>query len=281
MPKLTESQRLEMISEYENNHSHTIRSIAKKYNVDSSSACTLFQRRGIKIRKNPSLWNRTYSINEKYFEKIDTEDKAYFLGLMYADGNIFGSRMKIGLQEKDKNILEKFKKYIKYNGPLMLRKGGKRDDGWGVRKNQYILQIVNQKISKSLSNLGCIPKKSLVLQFPTEKQVPKKWIRHFIRGVMDGDGYFSKYNIKANKTTKMQVCLVSTIMFLEKLTTILKEELDINTFITKRHKERNTVTRQMFISGTNQVTKFLNWIYKDSTVSLDRKYLKYKEIING
>lgn len=266
-----------MISEYENNHNHTIRSIAKKYNVDSSSACTLFQRRGVKIRKNPSLWNRVYSINENYFEKIDSEDKAYFLGLMYADGNVFGSRMKIGLQEKDKSILEKFKKYIKYSGPLMFRKGGKRDDGWGVRKNQYILQIVNQKISKSLSNLGCVPKKSLILQFPTENQVPKHLIRHFIRGIMDGDGYFSKYFIK-NNWVKYQVNLVSTSMFIDKLSEELKKELQINTYNCKRHKNKETPTRQMFISGRIQVMKFLDWIYNNSTIHLTRKYNKYKRI---
>lgn len=281
MPKLTENQRLEMISEYENNHNHTIRSIAKKYNVDSSSACTLFQRRGVKIRKNPSLWNRTYSINEKYFEIINSEDKAYFLGLLYADGNVFNSRTKIGLQENDKDILEKFKEAIKYSGPLIFRKGGERNDSWGIRKNQYILQIVNKKISKDLINLGCTPKKSLILQFPTEEQVPKYLVRHFVRGVMDGDGYFSKYKLKNSNKIKFQGNLTSTFMFLEKLTTILKEELDINTFITKRHKEKDTTTRQMFISGRIQTTKFLNWLYKDSIIYLNRKHNKYKEIING
>ena len=224
--------------------------------------------------------SKLYFVDDTYFEKINSEDKAYFLGLMYADGNINPNRIKISLQENDKDILEKFKETINYSGPLIFRKGGDRNDSWGIRKNQYILQIANQKISKDLNNLGCVPNKSLILEFPTKKQVPKKWIRHFIRGVMDGDGYFAKYFIK-NDWVKYQVNLVSTIMFLEKLTTVLKEELDINTFITKRHKNRDTTTKQMFISGRIQVTKFLNWIYQDSTVSLNRKHLKYKDIING
>ena len=224
--------------------------------------------------------SKLYFVDDTYFEKINSEDKAYFLGLMYADGNVNHNRIKISLQENDKDILEKFKEVINYSGPLIFRKGGDRNDSWGIRKNQYILQIANQKISKDLNNLGCVPNKSLILEFPTKKQVPKKWTRHFVRGVMDGDGYFAKYFIK-NDWAKYQVNLVSTIMFLEKLTTVLKEELDINTFITKRHKNRDTTTKQMFISGRIQVTKFLNWIYQDSTVSLNRKHLKYKDIING
>ena len=29
-----------------------------------------------------------YSVNDNYFENIDSEDKAYFLGFMMADGNL-------------------------------------------------------------------------------------------------------------------------------------------------------------------------------------------------
>jgi hypothetical protein len=221
--------------------------------------------------------SKLYSIDDTFFEKINYENKAYFLGLMYADGNINPNRIKIGLQENDKDILEKFKEAIKYSGPLIFRKGGERNDGWGIRKNQYILQIANQKISKDLNNLGCVPNKSLILQFPTENQVSKHLIRHFIRGIMDGDGYFSKYFIK-NNWVKYQVNLVSTSMFIDKLSEELKKELQINTYNCKRHKNKETPTRQMFISGRIHVMKFLDWIYNNSTIHLTRKYNKYKRI---
>ncbi len=52
-----------------------------------------------------------YKINDYYFSDIDTEDKAYFLG---TDGYINDKRkyVYLTLQETDKDILEKFNKFI-------------------------------------------------------------------------------------------------------------------------------------------------------------------------
>lgn len=56
------------------------------------------------------------NINDSFFEKIDTEEKAYFLGLFYADGcnyiNGNASRVALSLQEDDKKILEIFNNFI-------------------------------------------------------------------------------------------------------------------------------------------------------------------------
>lgn len=47
--------------------------------------------------------------NNNYFDKIDTENKAYFLGLLYADGSnsIKNGKISIALQARDKDILNK------------------------------------------------------------------------------------------------------------------------------------------------------------------------------
>ena len=58
-----------------------------------------------------------YNYNEKYFEEINTERKAYWLGFLYADGyiepiyrkeKIKAYRIEVGLSIIDKNTLEKF-----------------------------------------------------------------------------------------------------------------------------------------------------------------------------
>ena len=70
------------------------------------------------IPRNKSIANRIYFCDDNYFEKIDSKDKAYFLGLLMADGNKYKNTVRIELQEKDKSILELFKKYIEYEGNL-------------------------------------------------------------------------------------------------------------------------------------------------------------------
>lgn len=59
-----------------------------------------------------------YNINKDYFRIIDSNEKPYFLGLMYADGYVSERSIVLSLQEGDKLILEKFKKSIEYNGPI-------------------------------------------------------------------------------------------------------------------------------------------------------------------
>src|SRR6185503_6997190 len=57
------------------------------------------------------------------------------------------------------------------------------------RAEQLVLRIDNKKICLDLNNLGCVPRKSLILKFPTPKQISHKWLRHFVRGYFDGDGF--------------------------------------------------------------------------------------------
>lgn len=50
---------------------------------------------------------RKYSLNESYFEKIDSEEKAYFLGFLFSDGSVSKYSLNLSLAEVDKEILEK------------------------------------------------------------------------------------------------------------------------------------------------------------------------------
>lgn len=215
-----------------------------------------------------------YQINENYFNKIDTEDKAYFLGLLYADGynNEEKYCISINLQELDKDILEKFKISIESNRPLsyIIYKNKKYDNC--NRQNQFKLNISNKKLSKQLSRLGCVQRKSLILKFPTKKQVPNKYLKDFIRGYFDGDGGFSLYYDK-NNWRKMTAEIISSEYFCYSLKDFLTKKLNIGIWINKSKKAKT-----LKISGTNQVMKFLDWIYKDSKVYLNRKYNKYKDI---
>lgn len=139
---------------------------------------------------------RQKNYDENYFEIIDTPQKAYFLGLMYADGYVSHSKrllgnnkiyicykMSISLQEQDKSILELFKRELKR--PNELIKIINKDISIN-RAIQYCFTVSGQKIHDDLVKHGCVENKSLILQFP--KTVPEKLMSHFIRGYFDGDG---------------------------------------------------------------------------------------------
>jgi len=133
----------------------------------------------------------SYTKNYNFFNKIDTEEKAYFLGLMFADGNNYINKdgdyqISIVLQEQDKSILEKFRNLIIPTKQLYFI--NRKNKNWS---NCYRLKFDDKIISNQLNNLGCVSNKSLVLQFPALSNLDLQ--RHFIRGYYDGDGSISKW----------------------------------------------------------------------------------------
>lgn len=260
MVKLTDEEKIEVVRRYTSNISITCSQLAKDYGVTCNSIIPLLRRRGVKIRNDRSRLMRRYEVDESYFEKIDTKEKAYFLGLLYADGCNHDNYFDIVLHKRDKEILIKFKKDIKYNGKLQNIKN----------RNQFRLLICRQKICKDLKALGCIPRKSLVLVFPTTEQVPDYLVSHFIRGVFDGDGCISRRN-DYNRTFRANI--VSSKKFLLKLKEKIKEILNIECRV--NDKTDNGFTGVLWINTQCDLLKFLEWIYKDTDLYLKRKYKKY------
>ena len=129
----------------------------------------------------------------------------------------------------------------------------------------------SKKIAEDLIKLGCVPNKSLILEFPTKEQVPDKLINHFMRGYFDGDGciYISE------KHNKASFDIIGTEKFCESY------RLKLNEKITKKEKRKfgvagkNVIFRESEKKRTKEIEKFL---YCDATVFLERKREKFKQI---
>lgn len=250
--------------------------LSKYFPISQVAINALLRRNGYNA-KSASELKRKYPINENFFDKIDTEEKAYILGLLYADGwnqterNVVG----IGLKESDKEILDKITSIIQPTKPLSYLDTStqKKTKGFENSKNQYRLIIANKHISQRLVELGCGKAKTHNLTFPTEEQVPSCLIRHFVRGYFDGDGSVSKGKIS-------KVDIIGTTAFLEPLQDILFNELSLNkTLLNQRHKEQDNTIRSLQISGNKQCIKFRDWLYEDSAIYLERKFDVFQSYI--
>lgn len=124
---------------------------------------------------------RKFTVDFNFFENIDTEEKAYTLGFLYADGCIASTLNKIQFDqlEPQEDILFKIKEVMQAEAPIHTHKGKHN-------RTRYRLLVCSKKMCQDLLKLGIIPNKSLTLTFPTK--VPQEFLRHFIRGYFDGDG---------------------------------------------------------------------------------------------
>ena len=257
--RLTHKEKNELFAKYETGK-YTATDLAAIYPVSNVAISALLKRHGYKSKSQSEL-QRKYDINKTFFDKIDTEEKAYFLGFLYADGynNTDRNSVNLSLKEDDKEILEKLNNLLQPTKPLQYVRIKDKNSS-----NQYRLVIANKHISQRLVELGCGKAKTHNLIFPTEEQVPKHLVRHFIRGYFDGDGWVGE---KA-------ICIVSTLNFCNSLSEILKEQFNINCYIRARHPERNNTIRMLELNRKS-ARKFLKWIYKDSNIHLQRKYERY------
>ena len=127
--------------------------IQKLLGISQKTYAKVFKEFGI----NSKLKNR-YTLNEDYFESVDTSEKAYILGLIYADGFV-GDKNNFALSMKDKQIVEDVAKAIEYTGDI--RETGK--GGFENSKICYRINFSNRKFVSNLNKHGVFTRKSLVL----------------------------------------------------------------------------------------------------------------------
>lgn len=209
------------------------------------------------VLKTQQFYNK-YTFNDKFFDKIDSEVKAYFLGYLYADGynNEERNLIVFGQAEKDKKSVEKFKDVLNATHPISI-------DTKEGRQPFYKIRINSKYFSQALKKQGCGNAKTFNLTFP---ELAPELVHHFIRGYFDGDGsiWFSK--------DKPHISITGLDTFLFDLQKVLIDNCNIN--LTKLTCRKNNAIKEIRYGGINNIKKISNYLYKDATIYLERKYLK-------
>lgn len=218
--------------------------------------------------------------NIDYFQQIDTEAKAYILGFLAADGTITydtekgNYTIKIVVNSIDRHILEDMKKEFNTKAEI------KTDDsetslpqGGTCNSEVSSLLLCSKELTEDVMKYGVVPRKSLILDVKYEL-IPDDLKRHFWRGLYDGDGSFSIYGKKQILELELTT---SKIMAESTKKEILKlfPDFKIGIYPAKGCNE-NTV--RMYLTTQSQAFKFIEYMYKDSTIHLDRKYNNYLKI---
>lgn len=213
-----------------------------------------------------------YKIDENYFHSIDDEHKAYWLGFIYADGylninsNVFG----IELNCEDENHLHKFNNDISSNRPIYTYH---KNSTFGSQVNCR-WTCSNKTLYHDLMSHGITSTKSYDGEFPIINDC--KHIKHVIRGIFDGDGSITcKKGLIGYLTGAISICNTKeTLEYIE----------DFSGFSwdwSQRYPDKNINNYQIACGNQENVVRFLNLIYKNANIYLDRKYKKYQEFINS
>jgi len=216
-----------------------------------------------------------YKINENYFEKIDSPEKAYFLGWLLSDGYNSEStgEVSIRLQEKDKDVLILLRDLIGSNHPLKLisYKGQEGKENWS---DQYGFRFSRKKISNDLAALGMVQAKSKILQFPVVEEI---YYKPLIRGIFEGDGCFSFSKRNKAVVGQFNICSASK-EFINSIILYISDVLGLNLIL----RQNSWGVYYAATSGNNNIKKIMSWIYSDDLhLKLNRKYENYQAFLKA
>lgn len=248
-------------------YEHGTEETEKKYGVPQNTQSRWRRELNLSPRDNSASY-RKYSLDESVFEVIDTEGKAYVLGLIQTDGNIFENVLSIELHRSDVEILEKVKEVFGTNRPLYhTLHFDKRYDHYtqGIK-----LQITSSKLCKDLEKFGIVPRKSLVLSVNTSLLLDENMERHFWRGSVDGDG--SLFVRREKSASYETLDYYGTKNMCEKFITHVESKLGIRGSIYPHH----SVYRATF-QRSQEAIRVSRFLYTDCSLYLSRK----KDISNS
>lgn len=205
---------------------------------------------------------RIYKLDESFFQKIESEEKAYWVGFLMADGSVKKNNLSIGLAARDRGHLLKLKIATSFEGPITEATSTLR----GKKFPSCVLLMCSKKMIGDLSKVGVVPRKSWCAK-PPESLRDDLW-RHFWRGVIDGDG-----SLIICKTTN-HIHLVGTKEITQ----------GFSDYVTSRLGGKGTIKpiQNHFgiqFCGTARVGLIVRHLYQGASIYLDRKYERAIKII--
>ncbi|MGM9533095.1 LAGLIDADG family homing endonuclease [Intestinibacter sp.] len=257
-----------------------MKDVYAKYECNQNAMNYFFAEKGYIKRGNL----RNSKIKKDIFSPINTPEAAYILGFYIADGCVNGNKFVITLSEKDKEILEKIRDYMSPVTKLCYKP--ERVNKTGITTHpMYSFSFACKEIVSRLEELGLGQKKTY-LEKSIKNIVPKELMWDFIRGYWDGDGNINSSEVtksvilKNGETTSYQYTNIGfTIISKDPL--ILEE---LNEFFLESGISTHVYpdSRGNYLVGTHsksEVEKIYNNLYTSSNLYLNRKRIKFDEIM--
>ena len=265
MPRKIITEELEQeIIKYYLSQPMTMKQVEDKYKLSHPTIT--------KILKDVPKYTKTKlnnpNMREHFFQDINEEAKAYFLGLLISDGNVFKDNtgrqasISITLDLKDEYMLEKFKEVLQINTSV-------GHDGRGCGQ----IAVRSNIMAEDLAKYGVVPRKSYNTYLPL---ISKEMMPHLIRGIFDGDGsIIAKPNPNNDGHNRFlhSISFCGTHQLMEDISNYILENLGIKTAV-YNYKDRSL--SELKIQNIDNIAKFGYWIYRNSTIFLNRK----KDIFN-
>lgn len=241
----------------------TMKDLTKIHSTNIREIRDILQRQGI----DTAYYARrsvNRGVNTDFFKVIDTEEKAYILGLMMADGNVGygkGNQLYMKLELIDLDLIQKVQKAINSDSVITI---SDRNRDFIINENKtYSFSVYSHKLVSELLKYGIVPNKTYKTDWLTD-DVPQELRRHYLRGLFDGDGC-----IRRKSNTQWSITLTNNHPeFLRQVQKWIEELTGIEPLTISK-----TSTSYSIIYTCAKAKKLIHYLYHDNNISLDRKQI--------
>lgn len=218
--------------------------------------------------------NRKHNVNATYFSDINTQEKAYWLGFIWADGSINKTaprcsgpnRFTLSQIETEADHLQAFIQAIECSYTPVLR-----DRNRTLGKRTLVLDVNSRPFCMALENLGYGTKE----QRTDIPPMPQKLLHHFIRGYFDGDGCLSVY--EQNSTRRQEWSLTGNEKLLVKIQNILNLETSVSKNVALKRYKRTTKAISLRYGRRSDIPSLYDYMYDGATVYMESKHQKFEK----
>lgn len=254
--KIDKTELQQLIKDYKKLN---INKLALKYNLNKITIRKYLKSNNVFIERKNKF------IKENPFKDLNNEEVQYWLGYLATDGNIHENRISLNQKFEDKDVIIKFKKFLKIKNKLIKRYCKKRNKTYSYSG----ISFRDTKTCEFLNNLGITKNKSFTLKMNFELNF------NFIRGVIDGDGSIIS-NSKFKNKNIIKICSMSKDFINQ-----IVEFLTKNNIKSKTYKYKKGIY-SIYIGRKLDILELISKLYSnDNCICMKRKYNNAQEIRNN
>lgn len=213
--------------------------------------------------------NRTHHFDESIFHHIDSEEKAYWLGFLLADGSVSipnssSYRLSLFLKSSDLEHIEKFKSFLGTSAPIIQQdtvspstRKATSNHGVKINSKQLVADLINHGIEIRKTGKEAPP-----------RGVPGELTLPFVRGYFDGDGSLGIYTNKSKNVFYPSLTLIGTRELLE----WIQEQLGVQCTITQQGKLHR------FQCTGEKARLIAHKLYDGASIYLSRKHSIFTQL---
>jgi DNA-binding XRE family transcriptional regulator len=246
--------------------------LARRLATNLGTICQILERHGI-ARRSISEAKRTYHCDHSFFDEIDSECKAYWLGFIAADGCVYGNALQVTLSSKDRDHLFRPRADLQSDHPIKDNTAKDRAKSYAHTGSSSTFYLRSSRLTEGLARHSVMPRKTFKPDWPDF--LPDGLLRHYLRGYSDGDGSFhvtSQSHLKrtGERLPALGWQIAGTEAFCRGAQEYLRRVVSVGETKVSPWRKDTSIFGLRY-GGALQVSRIYDLLYKDATFYLPRK----------